>query len=947
MATFLDFTDGGQGALGDYIAGYAAGAGAGSDRRWLRSVFADPPTDDGDSLGTTSLKWSDVFLGSGAVINFNSSDVLITHAANQLTFSGATSGGYRFDFQVVPTSNDAASLGTATISWSDLFLAAAGVINWNNGVASIAEASTRINILTKNLAIGAAAISAGLTNCGVIYAAQITPSASEAAALQLSPEFIPFNTGPIYGIAIAPGMQAGATTATKYIGIRSETYGKGAGNTVGDCIGIQADAQTDGSTMNRSFYAPGGTSEFNGLVILDSMYVGTTGADPGLGFISWSSGQITLGDNGSGNLTLTTTAPFGSLILKNTDPGTFGVSLILEHATASPANGDIIGQITWRGRDTGSPDVAQDYGAISLTASDVTNGSEDSQMTFQVKRAGANNNLIYDGLSGAIYVIPDNTMALGLTSNQFADLYLAAGGVIGWSGGTVTLTESSGNLTYSQGVNGGFVIENTNAGSFGPYMTFVAASASPATNDFVGQLFFSGRDVGSPDVSQTYASLQIKIADVTDGSEDGDWIFSVMAGGNPSGRVITFSGLNAHFSPTTGIVALGTTAAMWSNLFLASGATINYNAGNYTVLHDNTRVSLSFSGIVACMAAAPPTDVTGNLQVLGTTAGASQAYIGRYSNDANDADIIFLKSRGATIGSHTIVQANDEVGIVGFNASNGTNFDQLANIKAFVDGTPGASNDMPGRLTFATKPDNSASAPIIRLTIDAAGVLNVGTAGSVKLAAGTTTVAPLSFQAGTNLTTAADGAMEFDGQALFFSPDASDRRILPAIAITKLHAAYTLTSNTNVQKMFNASANGALTLPTGAYIFECVVGIDTMSATSGNAALSLKGAGTATVTNYLQVVGGIDGAKATAGAAGGVSWSVTDNVPAADTSVVTAGVATEMAIVWKGSFEVTAAGTIIPSVDLITANAAVVKIGSYFMVWRMGTDTTATVGNWS
>lgn len=56
---------------------------------------SNPITDDGAALGTTSFKWSDLFLASGSVINFNSGDVTVTHAANLLTVAGgdlATSG---------------------------------------------------------------------------------------------------------------------------------------------------------------------------------------------------------------------------------------------------------------------------------------------------------------------------------------------------------------------------------------------------------------------------------------------------------------------------------------------------------------------------------------------------------------------------------------------------------------------------------------------------------------------------------------------------------------------------------------------------------------------------------------------------------------------------------------------------------------------------------------
>jgi len=47
-----------------------------------------PAVDDGSALGTTSLQWSDLFLASGGVINWNNGDVTITHSANTLSMAG-------------------------------------------------------------------------------------------------------------------------------------------------------------------------------------------------------------------------------------------------------------------------------------------------------------------------------------------------------------------------------------------------------------------------------------------------------------------------------------------------------------------------------------------------------------------------------------------------------------------------------------------------------------------------------------------------------------------------------------------------------------------------------------------------------------------------------------------------------------------------------------------
>lgn len=105
---------------------------------------------------------------------------------------------------------------------------------------------------------------------------------------------------------------------------------------------------------------------------------------------------------------------------------------------------------------------------------------------------------------------------------------------------------------------------------------------------------------------------------------------------------------------------------------------------------------------------------TQKLNVSGdaTTANAS---INRYANSTAGPILVLRKSRNGTIGNHTIVQNNDEIGHLDFRGSDGSAFRDGAMIAAFVDGTPGAS-DMPGRLEFRTTPDGSAT-PAIALTI--------------------------------------------------------------------------------------------------------------------------------------------------------------------------------------------------------------------------------------
>lgn len=160
--------------------------------------------------------------------------------------------------------------------------------------------------------------------------------------------------------------------------------------------------------------------------------------------------------------------------------------------------------------------------------------------------------------------------------------------------------------------------------------------------------------------------------------------------------------------------------------------------------------------------------------------------------------------------------------------------------------------------------------------------------------------------------------------------------------LVRIATARTLTSQTAAQAIFDA-ANDAVTLPVGTYIVDGVISINTMSATSGNAQFQLLGAGTAVLADILVDIVGIDGATATAATRTG-STMVTASSPA---SAVTATTGTGMQMNIKGSFEVTTTGTLIPSIALVTANAAVVAAGSFLRFQRVGDNNMQASEDWA
>jgi hypothetical protein len=106
---------------------------------------------------------------------------------------------------------------------------------------------------------------------------------------------------------------------------------------------------------------------------------------------------------------------------------------------------------------------------------------------------------------------------------------------------------------------------------------------------------------------------------------------------------------------------------------------------------------------------------------IASSENAALALHGHSSTALYGADIVFTRSRSATIGTNTIVQNGDEFGRIYFTGANGTGFDYGASIQAVVDGTPGVG-DMPGRLVFSTTA-SGASSPTERTRITSGGRL--------------------------------------------------------------------------------------------------------------------------------------------------------------------------------------------------------------------------------
>lgn len=130
----------------------------------------------------------------------------------------------------------------------------------------------------------------------------------------------------------------------------------------------------------------------------------------------------------------------------------------------------------------------------------------------------------------------------------------------------------------------------------------------------------------------------------------------------------------------------------------SNAATGNLNLGNFKLTNLGSGSASTDSVTFG--------QVTSGVNVINTTTSVSFT---QCTNDTAGAAITLRKNRSATTVGNTIVAANDELGKIFFQGANGSGYDFGAAIIGFVDGTPGASADMPGGLLFYTSPEGPGS----------------------------------------------------------------------------------------------------------------------------------------------------------------------------------------------------------------------------------------------
>lgn len=229
-------------------------------------------------------------------------------------------------------------------------------------------------------------------------------------------------------------------------------------------------------------------------------------------------------------------------------------------------------------------------------------------------------------------------------------------------------------------------------------------------------------------------------------------------------------------------------------------------------------------------------------------------------------------------------------------------------------------------LTTAT--ERTLTVPDASFTLGKTLVAGSATAGTWPL-----------IQSGTVLTTAEAGALEYDGNVLYFSPAASSRGLVPAHYYARIDAARNLVDDTSTQTLFPSTEDVLTVVAGGTYRFRLVARLTKGANNVSMAYITTLATATLTSINAVAISG--------AAASGTAVAANINNIDVATTiTVVAASTGANIRLQIEGEFEVGTGGTLSPTVAFsgATGSTPTVNVGTFFECWRVGANPITAIG---
>ena len=722
ISTNTDSSNSTTGALVAHSAGFAddvnigdqlnvAGAIAGSSTIIGTTITAQtafvPDSSDGGSLGTASLEFSDLFLADAATIQFGADqDINITHVADTglttngtFTAAGITSSSTLQGTTVtattafVPDSSGGADLGTTALEFNDLYLNDAGSVIFGNDQDVSLEHDHNVGLIISRSnqsdnspvtlvlqtgetdiaaddVIGKFAFQAPDESTGtdaVLVAAAIQARSEGDFSSSANATSIDFMTGASEAAATKMSLTSGGdlsilTDGTKIsFGASSEITLTHVHN-----VGLTLTHTATDDNLPIILQLKSEENEIVANEVIGSLEFaagdadGTDGATVAAGIHAIAEGTFSASANAT-KLVFTT-----------------GVSETAAASATAKMTLSSAGLLTiaddFMIKDGGTIGVASDADAITIAS----NGQVTFSQTLIGTALDISGDIDVDGTTNLDIVDIDG--AVDMASTLQVD-----GAITSSAGATITVADNSAGLT---------IVSTDADANVGPSLNLYRNSSSPADADLVGNVKFQGENSAGETID--YVTINGRVEDVTDGTEDGRIDIRTITAGADVSRikvdnnevVLNDSSIDSNFRVESNNLA--------NMLFVDGGVDKVYIGRN-----------------------ASDGKFSSKLQIEGidSTAGMS---LHRATNDSGPPYLAMSKSRAASFGDDTVVQSGDGLGTIYWSGADGTDRGSgAAYIAGLVDGTPG-SDDMPGRITFGTTADG-ANSPSERMRIDSAG----------------------------------------------------------------------------------------------------------------------------------------------------------------------------------------------------------------------------------
>lgn len=523
------------------------------------------------------------------------------------------------------------------------------------------------------------------------------------------------------------GTSSGTNTGDQTITLTGDVTGSGTGSfaaTIGNSKVTYAKIQDVTATdkiLGRSTAGAGVVEEITctaaGRALIDDVDATAQRTTLGLGTLATQSGTFSGTSSGTntGDQTITLTGD-----VTGTGTGSFAATIAAKAVSYSKIQ-DVSATDKILGRSTAGAGVVEEIACTAAGRAIIDDVDAAAQRTTLGLGTLATQSGTFSGTSSGTNTGDQNlfsTIAVAGQSSVVADaasdtLTLAAGA-------NITLTTDAATDTITIAASGSTGISTLN--------TLTASTQTFATGT-------TGTDFGISSATSTHTF------NLPDASTTARGVVTTGAQGFNGAK--TF---NASSSSTKALIAKGA-ASQTANIFEVQDS--------------------SAASILAV-------DASATIGAQGTSAIVTNT---RFSADAVGSEVIFQKSRGASIGTNTILSSGDTVGKITFKGANGSTYTDLAAIEAAVDATPGATNDMPGRLTFSTTADASGTLTE-RMRIDRQGYVGVGTSSPESSFHVTGAVATTPTAVGVHLGTASNYSVinltNSTGGYIDFGPTGSD-----------------------------------------------------------------------------------------------------------------------------------------------------------------------------